>query len=381
MTEMQRPTILVVDDTPDNLAVVGGILESDYRVRIANSGERALRVAASDPRPELILLDIMMPGMDGYQTLERLRADPALCDIPVIFVTAMDAASDEAIGLQLGAVDYVTKPINPAILLARLRTHLELKANRDRLARHNELLEARVAQRTREVELIKDVSMHALAMLAEKRDNETGNHLLRTRGYIEVLMNDLAGQADFAEELTPLRRKLIAKAAPLHDIGKVGIPDSILLKPGRLTPEEFTIMKTHACIGAAALDEAIARVLADRRENRPDEDERYSLDFLETAREIAGGHHEKWDGSGYPHGLSGDAIPLSARLMALADVFDALISKRHYKEAFPLEETIGIIRAGRGAHFDPRIVDCFLRHIDAFTAIANQYSDAPENHS
>jgi len=379
MANESRPTILVVDDTPDNLAVVGGILGSEYRVRVANSGERALHVANSDPRPELILLDIMMPGMDGYETLRRLREDPATRDIPVIFVTAMDADNDEAIGLQMGAVDYVTKPIRPAILLARIRTRLELQAARDHLARQNEILEARVAKRTREVELIKDVGMHALATLAEKRDNETGNHLLRTRGYIEVLMTDLAQRPEFAEQLTPLRQRLIAKAAPLHDIGKVGIPDAILLKPGRLTPEEFEIMKTHARIGADALDEAIARVLADRRQNQPAEEERYSLDFLEAAREIAGGHHEKWDGSGYPLGLKGDEIPLSARLMALADVFDALISKRHYKVAFPLEESIRIIVDGRGKHFDPRIVDCFLQRIEDFTSIADRYADHPED--
>ncbi|MBS4017635.1 MAG: response regulator [Dechloromonas sp.] len=377
MANESRPTILVVDDTPDNLAVVGGILGSEYRVRVANSGERALHVANSDPRPELILLDIMMPGMDGYETLRRLREDPATRNIPVIFVTAMDADNDEAVGLQMGAVDYVTKPIRPAILLARIRTRLELQAARDHLARQNEILEARVAKRTREVELIKDVGMHALATLAEKRDNETGNHLLRTRGYIEVLMADLAQRPEFAE-LTPLRQKLIAKAAPLHDIGKVGIPDAILLKPGRLTPEEFEIMKTHARIGADALDEAITRVLTDRQQNQPAEEDRYSLDFLEAAREIAGGHHEKWDGSGYPLGLQGDEIPLSARLMALADVFDALISKRHYKVAFPLEEAIRIIVDGRGKHFDPRIVDCFLQRIEDFTSIADRYADHPD---
>lgn len=372
------PTILVVDDTKDNLIVVGGILEGEYRVRVANSGERALKVAASEPRPDLILLDIMMPGMDGFQTLEKLRAEPLTRDIPVIFVTALDADEDEAGGLNLGAVDYVTKPIRPAILLARIRTHLELKAARDALASQNEWLETRVSQRTREVELIKDVSLHALATLAEKRDNETGNHLVRTRRYIELLMDDLAGQAEFAAQLGPTQRLLIAKAAPLHDIGKVGIADQILLKPGKLTPEEFTIMKTHAQIGADALSEAIERVLAE-----PDRDESDStagsLAFLEIAREIAGGHHEKWDGSGYPRGLAGEAIPLAARLMALADVFDALTCKRHYKAAFSLEQTLEIIRAGRGQHFDPRIVDVFLRRIDEFAAVAQRHAD-PHDH-
>ncbi|WP_298398645.1 HD domain-containing phosphohydrolase [uncultured Azonexus sp.] len=379
MANESRPTILVVDDTPDNLAVVGGILGSEYRVRVANSGERALHVANSDPRPELILLDIMMPGMDGYETLRRLREDPATRDIPVIFVTAMDADNDEAIGLQMGAVDYVTKPIRPAILLARIRTRLELQAARDHLARQNEILEARVAKRTREVELIKDVGMHALATLAEKRDNETGNHLLRTRGYIEVLMTDLAQRPEFAEQLTPLRQRLIAKAAPLHDIGKVGIPDAILLKPGRLTPEEFEIMKTHARIGADALDEAIARVLADRRQNQPAEEERYSLDFLEAAREIAGGHHEKWDGSGYPHGLAGEAISVEARIVAVADVFDALTSQRPYKPAWPLERALDLLRAESGRHFWPDAVQALLARIDDAWAVRQQWlDDGPE---
>jgi putative two-component system response regulator len=346
---------------------------------VANSDERALKVAASEPRPELILLDIMMPDMDGYQTLARLRAEPATRDIPVIFVTALDADDDEANGLQLGAVDYVTKPIRPAILLARIRTQLELKAARDVLANQNEILEARVARRTREVELIKDVTLHALATLAEKRDNETGNHLLRTRSYIELLMQDLAELPEFANQLSPLQRRLIAKAAPLHDIGKVGTPDHILLKPGRLTPEEFEIMKMHATTGAEALTEAINRVLAERNAQEIKEEERYSLAFLETAREIAGGHHEKWDGSGYPLGLAGDAIPLSARLMALADVFDALICRRHYKDAFSLEKTLEIIREGSGRHFDPRIVDVFLKRVDDFANIAQRYADHCEH--
>ncbi len=379
MPHSERSTILVVDDTRDNLTVIGGLLEDTYRVRIANSGERALKVAASEPRPDLILLDIMMPGMDGYQTLEKLKEDEQTRDIPVIFVTAMNADEDEEIGLRLGALDYVTKPIRPAILLARVRTQLELKAARDRLSDENHTLEGEVRKRTRELELIKDVSMQALATLAEKRDNETGNHLIRTRSYIELLMQDLAELPRFAPELTPRRRELIAKAAPLHDIGKVGVPDHILLKPGRLTPEEFEIMKTHASIGADALTEAIERVLAARQDETQEEDNHYALGFLELAREIAGGHHEKWDGSGYPLGLSGDQIPLSARLMALADVFDALICKRHYKAAFSLEETTRIIQEGRARHFDPDIVDVFLKHVESFAAIAEHYADAPHS--
>jgi putative two-component system response regulator len=368
-------TILIVDDNRDNLTVIGGLLKGEYHVRVANSGERALQVAVTPPIPDLILLDIMMPGMDGYETLRHLRAMPETRDIPVIFVTAMTADEDEEAGLRLGAVDYVTKPIRPAILSARVRTHLALKRAHDQLADQNARLESQVRQRTRELELIKEVTMQALATLAEKRDNETGNHLVRTQGYITLLMEGLGTHPEIIEQLDPQTRELIAKAAPLHDIGKVGIPDAILLKPGRLTPEEFLVMKTHAQIGADALTEAIERVLRDHADSPDAENSRYALRFLEIAREIAGGHHEKWDGSGYPRGLSGVAIPLAARLMALADVFDALVCKRHYKQAIPIADSIKIIRQGRGNHFDPTLVDIFLDQIDAFVAIAERHAD------
>ena len=373
MNPDQRPVILIVDDTKENLSVIGGLLEEAYRVRVANSGERALKVANGEPRPDLILLDVMMPGMDGYQTLEHLKRETATGNIPVIFVTAMDADEDEERGLQLGAVDYVTKPVRPAILLARVHAQLELKHARDRLAHQNEYLEAEVARRMRENDLVKDVTMHALATLAEKRDNETGNHLARTRAYIELLMEDLAGHPRFAAALTAQTRPLIAKAAPLHDIGKVGVPDAILLKPGKLTAEEFEIMKQHAAIGGQALDEAIERVLAHSAVDAGQA--RDALGFLHVARAIAASHHEKWDGSGYPAGLAGEAIPVAARLMALADVFDALVCKRHYKEAFPLERTVEIIRDGRGRHFDPDITDAFLARVPDFAAIAERYRD------
>lgn len=368
-------TILIVDDTRTNLSVIGGILSSEYRVRVANSGERALKVAATVPKPDLILLDIMMPGMDGYQTISLLRKNPATRNIPVIFVTAMTSDEDEEIGLQLGAVDYITKPIRPSILLARVRTHLALKAAQSELASMNQQLEAQVRQRTRDLELVKDVSMQALATLAEKRDQETGNHLVRTRSYIELLMQDLCRQPRFAQQLRLVDQEMIAKAAALHDIGKVGIPDHILLKPGKLTPDEFAIMKTHAQIGADALSAAIERVLAARHEGDAHDSGHYALNFLEVAREIAGSHHEKWDGSGYPHGLAGASIPLSARLMALADVFDALTCRRPYKAAVPLDETIEIIRRGRGSHFDPDIVDAFLARIEDFATVAHRYAD------
>lgn len=368
-------TILVVDDTGENLMVIGGLLQPFFRVRVANSGMRALKVARSDPRPDLILLDVMMPEMDGYAVLAELRQDPYTRDIPVMFVTAMDGDQDEEYGLSLGAVDYITKPIRPAILLARVRTHLELKDARDWLRDQNGYLEGEVSRRMRENDLIKDVSLNALALLAEKRDNETGNHLYRTQAYVEALMQQLQDHPRFRHALSAAQRQLIAKAAPLHDIGKVGIPDQILLKPARLTPEEFEIMKTHSLIGAEAIEAAIERVVGGDRARLDELQGNTPLDFLVVARHIALGHHEKWDGSGYPQGLRGDAIPIPARLMALADVFDALTCKRHYKKAFPLEQAVALLVEGRGTHFDPDVVDAFLAIQDRFADIAQRYAD------
>ncbi|MDH4448016.1 MAG: two-component system response regulator [Acidovorax sp.] len=372
-------TVLVVDDTRENLTVIGQLLRAHYHVRVANSGPRALQVVLTDPVPDIILLDVMMPEMDGYAVLDALRQSPQTRAIPVIFVTALDSVADEERGLMAGAVDYVAKPIKPAVLLARVRTHLELKAARDWLADQNAYLDAEVQRRMAENELIKDFSLHALATLAEKRDNETGNHLHRTQAYIETLMDFLKEQPRFRAALgQPHQRQRIAKAAPLHDIGKVGIPDAILLKPGKLTPEEFEVMKTHARIGADAIEEAMQSVLqigsASGRGALSAHGE-LALDFLETARQIAAGHHEKWDGSGYPAGLAGDDIPLPARLMAIADVFDALISRRHYKRAFQTEDAVNIIREGRGRHFDPDIADAFLALVPQFKAIAERFSD------
>ena len=368
-------TILVVDDTGENLTVIGGLLQPFFRVRVANSGMRALKVARSDPRPDLILLDVMMPEMDGYAVLAELRQDPYTRDIPVMFVTAMDGDQDEEYGLSLGAVDYITKPIRPAILLARVRTHLELKDARDWLRDQNGYLEGEVSRRMRENDLIKDVSLNALALLAEKRDNETGNHLYRTQTYVEALMQELQDHPRFRHALSAAQRQLIAKAAPLHDIGKVGIPDQILLKPARLTPEEFEIMKTHSLIGAEAIEAAIERVVGGDRARLDELQGNTPLDFLVVARHIALGHHEKWDGSGYPQGLRGDAIPIPAPLMALADVFDALTCKRHYKKAFPLEQAVALLVEGRGTHFDPDVVDAFLAIQDRFADIAQRYAD------
>lgn len=368
-----QQTILVIDDTKENLTVIGELLQPFYRVRVANSGIRGLKAATSEPRPDLILLDVMMPEMDGYAVIKSLRENPETASIPVIFVTAMDADQDEEHGLSLGAVDYLTKPIRPSILLARVHTHLELKQSRDWLRDQNGYLEKEISQRMQENELIKDVSLNALALLAEKRDNETGNHLHRTQTYIEALMTELQDHPRFTNGLQQPMRTLIAKAAPLHDIGKVGIPDQILLKPGKLTPEEFEVMKTHSEIGATAITEAIARVT--QSTGKQIDSAHSPLQFLEVARQIAMHHHEKWNGQGYPAGLAGEAIPLPARLMALADVFDALTCRRHYKEAFPIERARSILVEGKGQHFDPDIVDAYLKIEDQFIDIAHRFAD------
>lgn len=361
--DSDRPVVLVVDDTPDNLMLMSSLLKDSYRVKVANGGEKALRIAHSQPQPDLILLDVMMADLDGYQVCRMLKVDPTTRDIPVVFLTALSDQEDERMGLDLGAVDYVTKPISAPILQARVRNHLRLKAAQDFLRDQNQFLEAEVARRTADIRAIQDVTIHALASLAETRDNETGNHIRRTQHYVRALAEELQAHPRFTDFLTDTAIDLLFKTAPLHDIGKVGIPDAILLKPGRLTEEEWVIMRTHTSLGA----EAIARA----EETLEDGD----ATFLRFAREIAEGHHEKWDGSGYPKGLKGDEIPLPARLMALADVYDALISKRVYKDAFGHDDTVALIVEGRGRHFDPDVVDAFLRIVERFQAIAAEYRD------
>ncbi|MCK9381783.1 MAG: two-component system response regulator [Sulfuritalea sp.] len=356
-----------MDDDTGNLAVLGSLLQPHHDVRAAPSGERALAIAAGEPKPDLILLDVMMPGMDGYDVLVRLRDDPATSDIPVIFVTGLDSTEDEEKGLELGAVDYITKPYRQPIVLARVHTQLELKRARDWLANQNVWLEAEVARRVRDVLLVQDITINALAGLAETRDPETGHHIRRTQEYVRILAERLQAHPRFSGFLTDKAIELMAKSAPLHDIGKVGIPDHILLKPGKLTDEEWTIMKTHSMLGARAIKQAVSTT--DRR-----------IDFLDIAQQIASSHHEKWDGSGYPEGRKCDDIPIPARLMALADVFDALISRRPYKPPMPIEQARDIVAGERGRHFDPDVVDAFLAGVDDFMAVAAKYQEADAPH-
>ncbi|WP_436269085.1 response regulator [Pseudoduganella sp. LjRoot289] len=362
MNTLAKPTILVVDDTPDNIDLLCAVLEQDYRTKIAVSGERALKIANGEHKPDLILLDVMMPGMSGYDVCKELKANPATRDIPVIFVTAMSEVTDEQMGLGLGAADYITKPISAPIVLARVKTQLSMKRVHDFLRDQNHFLETEVEQRTREVAALQDVTIHTMASLAETRDSETGNHIRRTSWYVKALAEKLRDHPRFSHFLDDKNIELLFKSAPLHDIGKVGIPDRILLKPGRFEPHEMEIMKTHTTLGRDA-------IIAAEKELGVE------VDFLKFAKEIAYGHQEKWDGSGYPEGLAGDAIPISARLMAVADVYDALISRRVYKEGMSHEAAVAIIAEGRGKHFDPDMVDAFLAILDQFVDIAKRYAD------
>jgi putative two-component system response regulator len=362
MSIASNSVVLIIDDSAENLHVLSELLRPQYRVLAANSGAGGLRVANNQPKPDLILLDVMMPGMDGYEVLARLRDNPATGDIPVVFLTAMAEAGDEERGLQLGAADYITKPITPAVVLARVHTQLEAKLARDWLKDQNATLEAEVVHRMAENDLTQRVSIRALAHLAETRDPETGNHIQRTQGYVQQLAQGLRQNPRFAATLNDRYIDLLGRSAPLHDIGKVGIPDHILLKPGKLTADEWAIMQTHAKLGSDAIEQA-------------ESDIEMPLPFLSLAKEIAHWHHEKWDGSGYPDRLAGDAIPVSARLMAVADVFDALISVRVYKPALPYAEARNIIAAGRGRHFDPDVTDVFIAFFDEFVAIAKRHLD------
>lgn len=359
--EQARAVILCVDDTPLNLQLLHHTLKQDYSVRLANSGAAALS-ALERERPDLILLDIMMPGMDGYQLLERLKANPATRDIPVIFLTAMNAPEDEERGLRAGAVDFVTKPINPSVLLARVQNHLASKQWRDFLAHRNAWLEREVERRLDEVHRLQDASIYVMVSLAEFRDEDTGNHIRRTQSFVELLLREARQHPELAEWLDEDTATLIIKSAPLHDIGKIAIPDSILLKPGKLTEEEFAIMRTHTLRGDEILERAARQLQGCDR-------------YLTIARQITRSHHERWDGRGYPDGLAGEGIPLPARVMALADVYDALRARRPYKDPFSHERAIAILAEGRGAHFDPRLTDLFLACAEEVEAIYEQLRD------
>jgi putative two-component system response regulator len=352
--EASQKIILAVDDTTENLQLLGRILRSDYKVKGATNGEKAITIAKSTPQPDLILLDVMMPGIDGFETCKRLKTDPKTHNIPVIFLTALSESENESKGLELGAVDYIIKPFNPSLVKARVRNHIELKRYQDHL---NELVD----EKTRELALTQNVTILAMASIAESRDPETGEHIQRTKKYIKILAQQLKNNPLYSELLTNEYIDLIFKSAPLHDIGKVAIKDSILLKQGELTEKEFNDMKLHTQYGYDAIHRS-SEMLG-------------KSSFLNIAQSIAISHHEKWDGSGYPYGISGDNIPLEGRLMAVVDVYDALVSKRSYKSAFEHNKAVDIMLEGKGTHFDPDIIDAFVIVAEQFNAIAQNFSD------
>ncbi|MBS0355859.1 MAG: response regulator [Proteobacteria bacterium] len=377
----QRAHVLVVDDQADNLLILEDVLSTHYDVHPATSGGEALGYLETGGRADLILLDVMMPGLDGFEVCRRLKSSESTRGIPVMFLTGLDRPEDEEQGFSLGAEDFIHKPISPPVVLARVRTHLALSRATKALQRRNADLELLVAERTAEIseqssrlvaskqEVIaaQAATITAFCALAEARDNETGNHIRRTQHYVRILAEQLQDHPRFCTQLDDEVIQLLFKSAPLHDVGKVATPDAILLKPGKLTPEEWEVMKQHCEYGRNAILQA-ERALGGTAD----------ASFLRYAAEIAYGHHERWDGSGYPQGLAGDAIPVSARLMAVADVYDALISRRVYKPPFPHERAIEMMALERGKHFDPDIVDVLLRVSGDFAAIARNFSDESE---
>ncbi|MFC4932404.1 response regulator [Massilia sp. GCM10023247] len=329
-TTSNRPLILAVDDEASNLQLLRQILQDHYRLLFAKDGARALELAQKES-PDLILLDVMMPGLSGYEVCAALKANPATAPIPVVFVTALNDTADELEGFEAGAVDYITKPVSPPVVRARVRTHLSL-------VRMDELKASRLA------------IVQRLGLAAEYKDNETGLHVIRMSHFSRILGLAAGMSEQEADDLL--------HAAPMHDVGKIGIPDRILQKPGPLDAEEWKIMQSHATIGAEIIGE-------------------HGAGMLRLAHDIALTHHEKYDGSGYPRGLAGDAIPLTGRIVAIADVFDALTSIRPYKRAWSEEEAVGYLVQQKGKHFDPALVDLFVAQMPAIRTVRQRWAEAP----
>ena len=352
-------TIMIVEDEKANIDILLEAFRDEYEVMVAVDGEKALKAIKSN-LPDLILLDIMLPKMNGYEVCKKIKNNPRTASIPIIFVTSMDQKTNERKGLELGAIDYITKPFSIPIVKTRVKNHLELKNAKEKLSNQNEILEKKVEERTKKIERTQDVTIESLAALAETRDKETGRHINRTKRYVKLLAEYLKNNPRFSDYLTEENINWVYKTAPLHDIGKVGIPDDILYKEGQLTDEEFEIIKKHPTYGKKAIKNA--------------EEDLGQNSFLKFAREIVGTHHEKWDGSGYPDGLEGEEIPIAGRLMALADVYDALVNKRVYKPAFSHSRAFKIITEGDGRtmpeHFDPDVLDAFIALENEFAKIA-----------
>jgi putative two-component system response regulator len=348
--------ILIVDDDEAIRRLLGRLLQSEYDLAEAANGQQALEMLPSF-LPDLVLLDIMMPGIDGYEICRRIKASRS--GAQVVMVSAMSSAGQQLRAFEAGANDYLVKPFDPQDLRARVRLHFQLReatagasAIRAEIESHNSQLRELAEQHARDVIAIQDTAVFTLAKVAESRDQETGGHLMRMRAYSQVLAEELAREGPYAEQISGQFLDDLYRSSPMHDIGKVGIRDEILLKPGRLTPEEFETMQQHTVIGANILDQAVARLRGGG--------------FLAMAALIARFHHERFDGTGYPAGLVGQEIPLPARIVAVADVYDALTSVRPYKRAFPTDEARGIILRDSGRHFDPVIVEAFCRRFDDF---------------
>ena len=343
MTEsLKKQTVLLVDDTPENIEILNDILSPHYKIRFATNGEKALQTARSANPPDIVLLDIMMPGMSGYEVCKQLKSDPRTARMPVIFVTALGEETDEKKGFDCGAVDYITKPVNALLVKARVRTHLALYDQQREL-------EHQVLEQTHEINAARLEIIHHLGRAAEYKDNETGLHVIRMSHYTRLLGT--------AVGLPELEVDTLFNAAPMHDVGKIGVPDSILRKPGPLDDAEWVLMKKHPEMGAQIIGGSSSKL-------------------LQTAATIARTHHEKWDGTGYPAGLAGEAIPLVGRIVAIADVFDALTSERPYKKAWPVEKAIDVLRESSGKHFDPILVPLFIERQDAVTEVLRQFAES-----
>ena len=370
--------IIAVDDQPDNLLILEDYLGREYAVTTFGRGQQLIDYFTAGGEADLILLDVVMPMPDGYTLCRWLKGGPLTRDIPVMFLTSLESSTDEAFALSLGAEDFIHKPLSQAVVLGRVRNHLLLAQARKSLQDQNRTLERMVAERTRKIQEQSDelarrssqiiaaqsATISAFCSLVEARDNETGNHILRTQHYMLALCEVMRLSPHHALELSDENITQIFKSAPLHDIGKVAIPDHILLKPGKLDPAEWEIMKRHAEFGAAAIAAAQGEI------------GNADTSFLEYARLIALTHHERWDGSGYPRALAGGDIPLAGRMMAVADVYDALISRRIYKPPYSHDEAIAMIVEERGKHFDPEIIDRMLTISGRFADIARRFSDA-----
>ncbi len=363
MDYLSNNSVLVVDDTDLHIEILTSALGSEYNIISASDGKSALQIIADDP-PDLILLDIMMPDMDGYEVCKLLKKDPETKDIPLIFLSGRANLQDKTRGFELGAADYITKPFEIREVRARVKTHLTNKLAKKILEGQKNTLEEKVKKRTQELLKTQEITIECMASLAETRDPETGGHIKRTKKYVRELAKNLKNHPRFSDYLNDDMIDLLYKSAPLHDIGKVGVPDSILLKPDKLTPDEWKEMKKHTSYGRDALRVA---------ENQLGKDS-----FLRYAGEIAYSHHEKWDGSGYPEGLRGEEIPISGRLMAVADVYDTLISKRVYKPPFAHAKSVKIIEDDKGKSFDPDVVDAFLDLKEKFRDIALAFVESDE---